>query len=368
TGSINATNLSAQGGTVTLKSNLGSIKDSGTIEASGANGGGNVLVWASENSDFTGDIKAEALVNSQNTKSNGGAVEVSGLKHLNFKGTVSTLSHNGGNTGSLLLDPTDIEIRDAAPASGTEITVASNNFTGVGTNNTSYILTANLVAALASNNVTVDATATGAGTGTGKITVTNDIVWDGTGDLTLKSGNGGIVLNANITSTNATKRNLVLYSGGGITQNHSTGITVNDLSVQHNMGIVHNIVNGFDTYVSGDFQSIDLGGQNHINTISKFSSLVLQNAQYLETAFVTITNAQDLTINDQIRASQLNYGTGIINLNVSGKLSLAGFITGTVNLNVGGDITLNNGTYISQESPYNINTHGKNLIINGDIT
>ena len=369
-GNINATSLSAKGGTVTLKANLGSVNDSGTIAASGATGGGDVLVWASENAKFTGNIKAEALSNSQNIISNGGAVEVSGLKYLNFNGTVSTLSHNGGKMGSLLLDPTDIEIRDAAPspAGPAEITVASNNFTGVGTNNTSYILTANLVAALTSNNVTVDATATGAGTGTGKITVTNDIIWGGTGDLTLKSGNGGIAINADITSNNATTRNLVLYSGGGITQDNTKSITVNDLSVQHNMGIVYNIVNGLDTYVSGDFQSIDLGGQNHINTISKFSSLVLQNAQYLETAFVTISNAQDLTINDQIRTTQLNYGTGILNLNVSGKLSLAGFITGTVNLNVGGDITLNNGTYISQERTYNINTHGKNLIINGNIT
>ena len=42
-GSINATSLSAKGGVVTLKANLGSVNDSGTIETSGATGGGNVL-------------------------------------------------------------------------------------------------------------------------------------------------------------------------------------------------------------------------------------------------------------------------------------------------------------------------------------
>ena len=83
TGSINATSLSAKGGTVTLKANLGSVKDSGTIEASGTNGGGEVLVWASEYADYTGDIKAEALAN--HTSSNGGAVEISGPKIPQFQ-------------------------------------------------------------------------------------------------------------------------------------------------------------------------------------------------------------------------------------------------------------------------------------------
>ncbi|MCX8506742.1 MAG: hypothetical protein ORN98_09045, partial [Alphaproteobacteria bacterium] len=133
-----------------------------------------------------------------------------------------------------------------APATGEKITVANNNFTGDHTKDTSYILTADLVAALASNNVTVDATRTRAletdatGTGTGRITVTDAISWSGTGDLTLKAGAGGILINANITSTNATKRNLILNSDGVITQrvtvtgaNPVTGtvITVNDLTV-----------------------------------------------------------------------------------------------------------------------------------------
>ena len=277
-----------------------------------------------------------------------------------------------------MLDPTDIEIVSTAPASGSEITVSSNNFTGVGTNNTSYILVSNLTTALASNNVTVDATATGSGTGTGKITVTNDIVWDGTGDLTLKSGNGGIALNANITSTNATKRNLVLYSNGGITQDHSKGITVNDLSVQHNMGAVwHHVVTKYgdwDQYDSGSFSNVDLGGLNHINTVSHLDTLTLVDNSgimpepYNGLGVLTFKNIGNVTFSNQIQPFYGNQGNGIINLEVSGNLTLAGFRAGVINFATGGDIQLNNGTYIASESAYNINTHGKNLIINGDIT
>ncbi|MCX8505842.1 MAG: hypothetical protein ORN98_04420, partial [Alphaproteobacteria bacterium] len=221
TGAINATSLTAKGGTVTLKSNLGSVNDSGTIEASGATGGGNVLVWATERADYTGDIKAEALAS--NTPSNGGAVEVSGLKQLNFNGTVSTLSHNGGKTGSLLLDPSDITIGNGA----------DNNISGsspfTGTAGTSFLSAATLSTALASNNVTVDATggaqaATGYNGWGGSITVTGAITWSSGRTLTLKAGTSGagnlggkaISIEANIDggSTGANAGTLTLITNG----------------------------------------------------------------------------------------------------------------------------------------------------------
>ena len=190
TGSINATSLSAKGGVVTLKANLGSVKDSGTIEASGATGGGDVLVWASEYADFTGDIKAEALSNSQNIQSNGGAVEVSGLKYLNFNGTVSTLSHNGGKTGSLLLDPSDIVI-----SSGTDTNIsATSPFTS--DSGASILNATTLSNALATNDVTVDATggsavATGFNAFGGSITVSGNVSWTSANRLTLRAGTSG---------------------------------------------------------------------------------------------------------------------------------------------------------------------------------
>ena len=229
-GTINAATLSAKGGVVTLLANSGDVIDSGSIDASGVAGGGSVMVWAKGNTDFTGNIKAEALAAAN--ASDGGAVEVSGLKSLKFRGKVSTLSHNGGKIGSLLLDPTDIEIVASAPADNTvtNIAAASNNFTSTGTDKNSYILTADLVAALGMNNVTVDATTTGNGGGTGSITVSSAIEWASSSSLKLKSS-GAMNINANIKSTNATHADLILESGGAITQaNTGSVITVGNLS------------------------------------------------------------------------------------------------------------------------------------------
>ena len=281
------------------------------------------MVWATENADYTGDIKAEALANSQNIQSNGGAVEVSGIKQLNFRGTVSTLSHNGGKKGSLLLDPTDIEIVATAPASGTAITVNNNDFTGVHTKNTSYILTADLVAALASNNVTVDATAVrenvadATGTGTGKITVSNEISWDGTGDLTLKAGAGGIAINANITSTNATKRNLILNSGGAITQqvtvtgpNPVTGsvITVNDLTVTAKGTISLMGENAF-TNLAGLTQDTAYTATNTISVKNVGALNITGLVTWKSKGALTLTAGGDIAINAGITSTATQHGT-----------------------------------------------------------
>ena len=242
-GAINATSLSAKGGTVTLKANLGSVKDSGTIAASGATGGGNVLVWATENADYTGDIKAEALANSQNIQSNGGAVEVSGLKYLNFNGTVSTLSHNGGKTGSLLLDPSNITI---SSGTDTDSANASNIFTGSAA--TSIVNVATLQNALGSNNVTVDATggnatpATGEG---GSILVSSAITWTSGNALTLRAGINGtgaqnsVAIQINGVIDGGSTGSLTLEANGNVFQSAAIKVgTLNFTSTGENASLL----------------------------------------------------------------------------------------------------------------------------------
>ena len=73
--------------------------------------GGRVIVWADEVTCFFGDINARGGANS----GDGGFVEVSGGEFLDFRGNVNTLAPQG-NPGTLLLDPTNIEI---VPAGGT---------------------------------------------------------------------------------------------------------------------------------------------------------------------------------------------------------------------------------------------------------
>src|SRR6476661_8629949 len=71
--------------------------------------GGRVIVWADETTRFNGNITARGGLFS----GNGGFVEVSGKQSLDFRGNVNTLAANG-NPGLLLLDPTDITIQNSA--------------------------------------------------------------------------------------------------------------------------------------------------------------------------------------------------------------------------------------------------------------
>lgn len=69
--------------------------------------GGRVIVWSDKITQFDGAISAQGGTFS----GNGGFVEVSSKQHLNFNGTVDTSAANG-QIGTLLLDPTNILIRN----------------------------------------------------------------------------------------------------------------------------------------------------------------------------------------------------------------------------------------------------------------
>ena len=100
------------------------LDDNFTIKADAlANGnGGRVIVWADEVTGFYGNISARGGLES----GDGGLVEVSGKKHLIFRGNVDTSAVNG-LPGSLLLDPTNIIITDG---SGDEAGDGTDSFTG----------------------------------------------------------------------------------------------------------------------------------------------------------------------------------------------------------------------------------------------
>lgn len=73
--------------------------------------GGRVIAWADDATAFYGDISVRGGVDS----GDGGFVEVSGYKTLDFQGQVDASAPNG-NFGTLLLDPRNIEIVEASAA------------------------------------------------------------------------------------------------------------------------------------------------------------------------------------------------------------------------------------------------------------
>ncbi|MBK8191162.1 MAG: filamentous hemagglutinin N-terminal domain-containing protein [Vampirovibrionales bacterium] len=78
--------------------------------------GGKVIVWADQSTQYYGHISAQGGAQG----GDGGLVEVSGKENLAFMGDVDTRAVNGA-MGTVLLDPTDINIVDGAGADDAQL-------------------------------------------------------------------------------------------------------------------------------------------------------------------------------------------------------------------------------------------------------
>ena len=185
--------------------------------------GGKVIVWADDVARFYGKISATGGP----LAGNGGFVEVSGKGYLDFNGVVDTAALNG-SVGTLLLDPTNIEVATGGTATlaqvnqfaDPDLSASCAAFGGAACSRiapaTINAATANVVLQ-ATNNIlfsnAVSMTNPGwsltATTQTGNITVNAPIATANratsgtTGAVTLSAG-GNVVLNADITTGSAT--------------------------------------------------------------------------------------------------------------------------------------------------------------------
>jgi len=191
--------------------------------------GGKVIVWADETTRFFGEINSRGGAFS----GDGGFVEVSGLEFLDYQGTVNTLAPFG-NPGTLLLDPTNIEIVTAGGTATLLTEVDEFGDLDIGDPTT---IDADLINNAAANVI---------------LQAANDITFneeiniaaDGVG-LTAEAGND-INVNANITTTNgniALNADVDRINGGtlnltGVIIDTGTGNftgTGNDINFQDNI-------------------------------------------------------------------------------------------------------------------------------------
>ncbi|MCZ8286343.1 MAG: hypothetical protein O9353_12895, partial [Bacteroidia bacterium] len=127
---------------------------------------------------------------------NGGLAEVSGKQYLDYRGFTDLTAANG-NTGTLLLDPSNITISTGANSGGLGAGPTFENGAGAAILNVTTLL-----GQLAGANVIVN-TSPGTG-GTGNITVNNAIAYTGGADRSLTlNADGNIAINAAITSSAA---------------------------------------------------------------------------------------------------------------------------------------------------------------------
>lgn len=248
-GRIDATSTTGKGGHIEVLGNRVAVTDNAVLDASGATGGGTVLVGGDyqgknhqvQNANVTyvganAMLKADATDNGQGGKvivwaddttraygsirarggahgGNGGFVETSGKRYLDVGNATVDTRASGGQSGLWLLDPTNVFIavdQTAATTAGMSGVDTSIGATGpalfqVGsTLNDSLLTTTQLETALLTTNVEVNTT-NAAGGGAGNITVVSNITNAATAPrtLTLKAEND-ITVMGNITSaTNA---------------------------------------------------------------------------------------------------------------------------------------------------------------------
>ncbi len=213
TGVVEARGAYRDGGDIVLDGGQGAIAVSGTLDASGPAGGGNIQVGSAQTSRLdvtaTASLRADAtengsgghvaLMSAEQTRfagnisakgagaGQGGNAEVSSAGRLSYQGNTDLTAENGVK-GTLLLDPKNIIV--AATGSSD---VAGNDGFGENAGSDATLSAAALVAALnganlvlqANNDISVNASV-------------NASANAGAGDLTLRAGRS-VALNADVT-------------------------------------------------------------------------------------------------------------------------------------------------------------------------
>jgi filamentous hemagglutinin family protein len=182
-----------------------------TIDASATDkgDGGKVVLWSTNTTDFAGSIKATGA----GVGGNGGKAEVSGKTLLNYTGNTNLLGGTGGKTGDLLLDPYNLYI---TAGTGGSLTAGGND---------SILGATTLETALSTANVTISTGSSG--TQTGNIGILSGITSAFTNSLTLTAA-GNIVVDSNINLGGA----LIVQPTGNFVMgaNLTTGVGVDILA------------------------------------------------------------------------------------------------------------------------------------------
>ena len=171
------------------------------ISAKNKGDGGQAIIWSDDFTQFLGKIDARG----GKLGGNGGFVEISGKKHLDFRGEINLLAAMG-NPGQLLLDPdADIIINAAGPTTGAFGGVTPFIYQPGQASDTLKIGSVgdsgSLIHQLSLGNVKVSTSYSGAeGPLGGRITVSNNMSYNSSNDLEL-SAQEKVIVNATITNS-----------------------------------------------------------------------------------------------------------------------------------------------------------------------
>ena len=272
--------------------------------------GGRVIIWADETTGFYGSISAHG----GGLAGDGGLVEVSGLEFLDFQGLVDTSAPNG-NIGTLLLDPTNIEVVEAGGTAPSLADVDTFLDGDLGPGATTTIDAGLIDSALAdvilqaTNDITFNADinivqpqASLTAEAGNSIVVNSNIATNG-GDITLTAnaddiGAGAVSI---IGSTIATQGGNFTVSGVG-TPALPNGILINNSNIDVSNGNI-------------DFTGSGQVGQNLVDQAGGINGVVI-NGSTLETTSNGTISVQGFGGNEQNpAAARGNLNSGIVIFN-----------------------------------------------------
>ncbi|MDF9832736.1 filamentous hemagglutinin family protein [Ereboglobus sp. PH5-5] len=264
-------------------------------DATTSGSGGKVIVWADETTRFHGSISATGFTS-------GGFAEVSGKQNLLYTGLADLRSANG-LAGTLLLDPDNLTISTAASTPGV---IPGSVFTAPVSDTDWNLNTSDLATQLALASVTVQ-------TATGDITVADTITWNNNSvtSLTLDAGNN-LIINADILAT------------GPITINLNAD---NDINIASTAFISASQVNATaigSLTISGSVEANGVGPEGKFT--ANANSITFENGSYVSGSNHAYTATGNIMLDGEVDV------TGSLSLN-----STSGTIT------IGANSNFNNG-------------------------
>lgn len=315
--------------------------------------GGKVLVWSSEATRFFGTISAEGGA----VGGDGGFIEISSPKFLDFQGIVDTSAPNG-KMGSLLLDPANVTINGIGPTSGWN-PVCPTGFIANPAN--VVILNTDLQTALMTCSVTID-TATSSAASAGDISVLAPVVWATGSNLTL-TANRDVTIEEQIQCTGAGSISVVAARDVNIgSPTANTAIVTQALSeLNTNTGAIGVSAGRGLTLRAGTAAAAapspaaitSTSGTISISVDGETQLIGSQNGIAVAGAFARITTGQSasLTTLGNLTLLGSSGSSGPAEINPSGNLTLI----------VGGAVSLTGGLTSAVASPANI-SGGDNLL------
>lgn len=247
-----------------------------TLKANASNNGdgGKVIVWADNTTRAYGNIEARGGVNG----GNGGFVEVSGKRYLDFDARVDTTASKG-QTGTLLLDPTDITIvatTGGVPSwYGSSPAIFENPSS---TNDSSTIGWDDITSQLVSSNVVIQTSSLGAGTG----------------NISINGSPTGGSLSVNHTSPYFTNTNTysTLYSSSNkLSLWAENAININAPFGNAGSGAIE-LIAGWD----GNFTTPDVGAYDVGKSINMNTGMAMGSTGIISNGNVTLKAADSINI------------------------------------------------------------------------